>query len=286
MSFGRRGAAAGAVVAFGLMAFGLWAQAPILAFYAEATRTSLVTLRKGPPGQGIWGVWTGHSFAYGIEFEPRRVALIDSGSDPQASAIIAQLAARGMEPGDVDTILLTHGHDAVTAGLGQFAHATIYVGEQDRMLARRDVLPKAPIAWLQAKSMRTRRLPKLAMQTMWPGQDIMLGRTQAHLVALPGHTWGSFAIVAEDIAFVGGSISGAQPNIAIFGRGLSVSPKHNAWSLARLSQTRFSSMATTDAGVRPWAAARLVQWLQTQSAWPLPGAHQKGDAHRDAHANE
>lgn len=285
MSSARASLGIGAVLALLLAVWGIGALRAVRAYYAETARTEVVMLRQGPPGQGIWGVWTGHSFAYGIESSTHQVALIDSGSDPKAAAILAQLSARGMTADNVETIVLTHGHDEVTAGLSQFARATIYVGDQDRILARRDALPTALLARLQAKSMRTQRLPKMAMQVMWPGQDIELAGIQAKLVALPGHTWGSFAVVAANIAFVGDSINAAKPEIDIYGRALSVSPKHNSWALPRLAQQSFSSIATTHQGVRPWSQAMLAQWLGQQPSWASPrAAAPKAASDRGAYA--
>ena len=71
--------------------------------------------------EGLVGVDTGGSYAWIVQTEGGAV-LVDAGMDPEATALKAELAAMGLSPDDVHTVLLTHAHGDHTAGLGQFPH--------------------------------------------------------------------------------------------------------------------------------------------------------------------
>ena len=60
-----------------------------------------------------------------IPLGDHEAALVDAGMDKAGSAILAELARHGLEPGDVKAILLTHGHHDHAGAVGRFPNAQV-----------------------------------------------------------------------------------------------------------------------------------------------------------------
>lgn len=237
----------------------------------------MICLKEAPHGAAIWGVWTGHSYAYGLEAGADGIVLVDSGSDPDASALRQALAARGYTPLQVSDIILTQGGYAQTAGLHHFPQANIWVGPADAVLARRDILPRPLGARLAARLLRQTKLPKPRLQPLWPGQQFAVGATSGTVVALPGHTPGSVAFIFSGHAFVGNSLLGAAAGPRLASRWTSASPRHNLHALGRLGAHPFHTVATASVGSLFWGRHALCTWLQAQGgSGALPAVFLRG----------
>ena len=64
--------------------------------------------------------------------------LVDAGLDTSGAAIIAELKAEGVEPRQVQAVLITHGHPDHYAAARLFEKATIAVGSGDVAMIRGD----------------------------------------------------------------------------------------------------------------------------------------------------
>jgi len=129
-----------------------------------------------------------------------RIALVDVGSFGQRDLLRAELAARGLEPGDITDILLTHAHYDHTINWTLFSHADIAIGREE-------------LAWSLDEPWGETPVPELYVEKLdqWPtlrrledGDEVFPGIT-AHQT--PGHTPGSLVFVLDtgerDLVFSG-----------------------------------------------------------------------------------
>jgi glyoxylase-like metal-dependent hydrolase (beta-lactamase superfamily II) len=130
------------------------------------------------------------------------VALVDCGNDPEARQILAELARRNARREDVKAIFLTHGHGDHTAGCHQFPGA--------------EVMALAPDVGLAAGTETGHGLlsrffkngpPKAAKVTrvLHDGETVQVGPLSVYVFAIPGHTDGSAAYLANGVLFLGDS---------------------------------------------------------------------------------
>jgi glyoxylase-like metal-dependent hydrolase (beta-lactamase superfamily II) len=145
------------------------------------------------------------------------VALIDAGNDPQGKAILEELSRRNLTPSAVKAIFLTHGHSDHIAACAKFPSAQIYA------LA-------AEVPLTEGKEAARGLLPrmfgpnKLHLQVSHPLQDgvtITVGNLPVQVFAVPGHTAGSAAYLADGVLFLGDSASARKdgalvPAVGIF----------------------------------------------------------------------
>ncbi|MBL4721221.1 MAG: MBL fold metallo-hydrolase [Alphaproteobacteria bacterium] len=129
-----------------------------------------------------------------------RIALLDVGSFGQRFLLQEQLAARGLTPGDVTDVLLTHSHYDHSVNWTLFKHANIVIGRDE-------------LAWSLEQPWGETVVPELYVEALdkWPtlrrvddGDEVFPGIT-AHMA--PGHTPGSLVFVLDggerDIVFSG-----------------------------------------------------------------------------------
>ena len=137
-----------------------------------------------------------------------RLALVDTGSGdylgPEAGKLAANLAAAGIAPGDIDTVLLTHMHPDHSAGLtdratGQahFINAELVVHEaeprhwfDDAAMARGTEREKA----LMFQQAREQTAPYRDRMRTFTGGEVFPGVTA---IPCPGHTPGHAGFLIE-----------------------------------------------------------------------------------------
>jgi N-acyl homoserine lactone hydrolase len=109
--------------------------------------------------------------------------------------IAEQLRARGVEPADVQTVLMTHLHWDHTAGASQLAHAEFVTGAGELRAARR---------WgATLKAYRRAHLAGLRFREVDPAQPHgsfertldLFGDGSVRLVATPGHSAGHMSVL-------------------------------------------------------------------------------------------
>jgi glyoxylase-like metal-dependent hydrolase (beta-lactamase superfamily II) len=129
------------------------------------------------------------------------LALVDCGNDPEAKAVTAELARRGAKPEDVKAIFLTHGHGDHTGGCRRFPKAEVMALAPDVGLAGGTESAHGPITRFMrngAKSVKTTRV-------LADGETVTVGSLAVRVFAIPGHTAGSAAYLANGVLFLGDS---------------------------------------------------------------------------------
>jgi N-acyl homoserine lactone hydrolase len=100
-------------------------------------------------------------------------------------AVPHQLRARGVDPGDVKTIVMTHLHYDHASGLSQFPGATVHVDAVEHAAASKGNM-------LEGFIPRLLRTPGQRWETFSHDQDVvdLLGDGSIRLLRTPGHTIG------------------------------------------------------------------------------------------------
>jgi len=119
---------------------------------------------------------------------------------PPEEELLNQLAARGIAPGDIETIIISHFHADHVAGLRDFPNATFIATQAERTFCekkgrigrlRRAYLPDLLPPDFDARVQCAGNMPKLAMSAAWKpfteGWDL-LGDASMAGIDLPGHT--------------------------------------------------------------------------------------------------
>jgi glyoxylase-like metal-dependent hydrolase (beta-lactamase superfamily II) len=157
----------------------------------------------------------------------------------------------------VGDVLLTSAHPSHAAAVHLFAHATLWVAEQDEPLLSRDRLPGAPLARALARLRRSgsRRRARLVR----PGELLSAAGLSLSVVHLPCVTPGSVAYVLDGVALTGSALlargGGVEPPSWL----LAESPKRCVALLPRLRQWELGALATATGVLEPAepALARL-----------------------------
>jgi N-acyl homoserine lactone hydrolase len=129
-----------------------------------------------------------------------RVGLIDTGGIGVRAPLIARLAQRGLNPGDVTDLLLTHAHHDHIVNWTLFRQARIVIGEQELRWALKEPWGETPVPELYVREL----LDWPTMRTVADREEVMPGVT-AHVA--PGHTPGHLIYLLKgsdhDVIFTG-----------------------------------------------------------------------------------
>lgn len=135
----------------------------------------------------------------------REVVLVDCGDDPEGAAILGALKARGLERGAVKAIFLTHGHPDHVGGCHLFPGADLYAFAADAKLASGEERAKGP---LPSKMAMPKEKAAKVTRTLVDGEDVQVGSLIVKAFAVPGHTAGSGAFLANRTLYLGDSANG------------------------------------------------------------------------------
>jgi glyoxylase-like metal-dependent hydrolase (beta-lactamase superfamily II) len=164
------------------------------------------------PGPGIRIVKDGFVDMGVIDIGGGKVALIDAGNDKTGKAILAELARRGLDASAVQAVLLTHGHGDHLAGCSLFKNASVYALEADVALAEGREAGKSPIGRMAGAKPTGVKIARGLVD----GETLELGNVKVRVFAVPGHTAGSAAYLANGVLFLGDS-AGASSDGKILG---------------------------------------------------------------------
>jgi len=215
------------------------------------------TRLKGP--HGAIGVFAGQSYAWIVPVDEQRVVLIDAGTDPDATALRAELAGR-----EVMATLLTHGHTDHLQGIGALPQVPLVHGPGEGTLVRGERLPGGFLAaWLS----RTLDPPPLPddVREVADGEVLAFGPRRFRVVHLPGHTSGSVAYLWRDVLFTGDALlGGAQLHMAP--EAFATDPEEAEGSVRRLAAVDFAWIADGHVGLRGEARQALFTLLDEPMA--------------------
>lgn len=201
----------------------------------------------------------GYSYVWVLKTE-HGVALVDAGADPQGQELLAELAARGLKPEQVHTILLTHGHVDHWAAAHLFPQARVLLGPGESALVRGEYPQKSLVGRL-TRSMARPPLPA-RMEEVKDGEALDVDGQKLRVIHVPGHTPGSVAYLWRDVLFTGDvlvrSNRGLAPSPFIFSENLEGARA----SLRKLKGVDFSLTADGHAGLTADAREPLEQLLK------------------------
>ena len=195
-----------------------------------------ITFSGGAPiqdGQRLGGVEVvkdGIVSAFIVDIGDHEVALVDAGNDRGARAILSALARRNLGINAVKAILLTHGDRDHTAGAVAFPRAAVMALQADIPLAEGRELRGI------FKLMGSPHPNGLKVtRALHDGEILALGNLSVRVFALPGHTKGSAAFLADGVLFMGDSAEATHSGKLAAGRWLfTESPATNRASLRHL----------------------------------------------------
>jgi N-acyl homoserine lactone hydrolase len=154
---------------------------------------------QGFPGKSVCHGGLGWSSVVLIRAHGR-LALIDTGGFSMRTMLIKRFAERGLKPGDITDLLLTHSHHDHSVNWTMFSNARIVIGAQELAWSLQEPWGETPVPELYMRELNT--WPTL--HTAAEGEEVFPGVT-AHLA--PGHTPGHLVFVLRtaerDVIFAG-----------------------------------------------------------------------------------
>lgn len=119
-----------------------------------------------------------------------KIALIDVGTFSHRTNLISGLAARGLAPGDVTDVILTHSHHDHSINWVLFPRANIWIGGEELDWSVGEKWGETPVPELYVRELRDSN----QLRRLKPGDTVLPGIT-AHLA--PGHTPGHLIFVLD-----------------------------------------------------------------------------------------
>jgi len=212
----------------------------------EAVRISL--------GSGVFGVRGGESYAWLIK-TTHGAALIDTGGEPEAVDLLAELRAQGLTAEDVHTVLLTQGLHEHYEAAGLFRNARVLVGPGDAALIRGEAKRTAPV---RVVTWATQRPPvPLRLEELKGDQSLDVDGLEIQAIHVPGHTPGSMVYRLGEILFTGDSLWGHGESVEVAPWVFSESRTGSRASFAKLKDVPFTRIASGHGGLVEDAKEKL-----------------------------
>ena len=145
----------------------------------------------------------GFSTVYILDAGNGQVALIDAGNDHTGGPILAALQARHATPDSVVAIFVTHSHDDHISALALFPKAAIYAMKREVPLAAGQEPYNGPVFRLFGTRNSS---PFVVAHPLDDGEKVTVGNLEVTAFAVPGHTPGSGAYLADGVLFTGDAL--------------------------------------------------------------------------------
>ena len=232
---------------------------PLLAIVA------LFATREKPDGPrveaapGVVGIEAGGAYAWIVRTSNGAV-LVDAGLDTTGAAIVAELKAEGVEPRQVQAVLITHGHPDHYAAARLFETATIAVGAGDLAMIRGDKTHYSTFGRIVGAVMPLPPAP-LAITAVRGDEQLEFDGASFKVIATPGHSPGSVMYLYKDVLFTGDSLMRKNDGVAIVPALFSEDAGRNRDSLRALEPLTFDKIADGHAGVAFGAKQKLARLL-------------------------
>lgn len=207
----------------------------------------------------VVGVETGASYAWVVR-TASGAGLVDSGMDPEAKAIKAELENLGLGPGDVHTILLTHAHRDHTGGLGAFPNARLVHGPGEGPLLRGETTPGGVIPSIFNMLTSPPVLPDRVVEST-DGAALRVDGERVTVVATPGHTMGSASFLWGDVLFSGDALVGNGTGVQLLPAAVADDIRLNAESVRKYGALDFTDMADGHVGATTDAKTKVEEFL-------------------------
>jgi hydroxyacylglutathione hydrolase len=225
----------------------------------------LMSIREPPDGPrveaapGVVGVEAGGAYAW-IVRTPNGAVLVDAGLDTEGTAILAELKAQGIAPGQVRAILITHGHPDHYAAAGLFEQAAVMVGSGDLAMLGGDRTHYSTFGRVIGAVMPLPPAPR-GVTPLRGDERLELGGASFTVVATPGHSPGSVMYLYRNVLFTGDSLMRKKDGVAIAPSLFSENAEKNRASLRALEPLAFDTLADGHAGVTTGAKPKLARLL-------------------------
>jgi glyoxylase-like metal-dependent hydrolase (beta-lactamase superfamily II) len=154
--------------------------------------------------------------AYIVQLADGSLALVDTGMDPEAGAIRAELSRHGARAGDVRALFLTHAHDDHAGAVRAFPNAEVFaLKPAAEALGRGGAVARA----------------------LGDGERLSVRGTPVEVFALPGHTRGSAAYLIHRVLFLGDAAASISSDaLGPNDHGYTADPELNRRSLLALAE--------------------------------------------------
>jgi glyoxylase-like metal-dependent hydrolase (beta-lactamase superfamily II) len=151
-------------------------------------------------GPGAEPVYDGFSTVFLLDAGEGSFALIDAGNDTAGAAILAALQKHNAGPDNVTAIFITHAHPDHDAAIALFPKATVFAMQREVPVAQ------GKEEYGSTFSRMTGRVNPHPFEVGHPledGETITVGNLQVTAFAIPGHTPGSAAYLAQGVLYLG-----------------------------------------------------------------------------------
>ena len=151
-------------------------------------------------GAGAEAVYDGFSTVFMLDAGNGQVALIDAGYDSAGATILDALGKRNASADNVAAIFITHAHPDHDAAIALFPKATVYAMKAEVPVA------EAKEAYQSVLSRVMGRYNPHPFQVTHPledGEKVTVGNLEVTAFAVPGHTPGSGAYLAQGVLYLG-----------------------------------------------------------------------------------
>lgn len=212
---------------------------------------------QGPrvEGAGVVGIDADGAYAWVVPTDTG-VVLVDTGLDPTAAALKAEIGDR-----TVHAVLITHAHLDHIRGLEAFPGVPVHVGPGEAVLVTGEQQPQGQIqSWFGSVMGELPPTPT-SLEEVQHGDVLAIDGHRFGAVHVPGHTPGSTAWLWGEVLFSGDTLLGHGDHVAPTHASFADDWEQNVASIERLTHHRFLFMADGHAGLHADAAPQVHQFV-------------------------